>query len=190
MTANSECLYLLSSYPLSRFRETFSTTQETYFSWEEVELLLHCLPLSIVTTLTGVARCTGRHNEFTNNVVNGSSGVAFDNRGGGGSRCAAPGHMPYDFLFRVPFNTSVAWAKYPNLPTILSDEPCLAKYNNLSNNILCGGSKFVTGFRCSSMILKHCNAICVGGDRSIGITPEKAASYGSVAVNNTVVGTC
>lgn len=111
-----------------------------------VAIAFECHRLGVISraSLTFVVRTVaGRHNEFTNNIVNGSGGIAFDDRGGGGSRCAAPGHLPYDFLFRVPFNSSAAWMKYPNLPTILSDEPCLAKYNNLSNNVLCGGSKLV-----------------------------------------------
>ena len=82
----------------------------------------------------------GRNNEFVGNIVNGSGGIAFDNRGGGGSGCAQAGRLPYDFLARVPYASSPAWQKYPDLANLLSDEPCLAKYNNLSNNILCGGS--------------------------------------------------
>lgn len=70
----------------------------------------------------------GRHNEFTGNILNGSRGIAFDDRGGGGSGCAHAGRMPFDFLARVPYATSAAWAKYPDLKNLLSDEPCLAKY--------------------------------------------------------------
>jgi hypothetical protein len=47
--------------------------------------------------------------------------------------------MPFAFLSRVPYNTSAAWMKYPDLANILSDDPCTPKYNKISNNILCGG---------------------------------------------------
>ena len=86
---------------------------------------------------------TGRHNEFTNNIVNGSGGIAFDNRGGGGTGCVGAGKMPYMFLARVPYATSTAWAKYPDLANILNDDPCEAMHNNMSNNHLCGGTTCV-----------------------------------------------
>lgn len=100
----------------------------------------------------------GRNNEFTDNIVYNSNGIAFDNRGGGGNGCASAGHNPYDFLGRVPYNTSEIWFKYPNLRHILQDDPCLAKYNNLSNNVICGGGGASSNFvnlglvnKCSSI---------------------------------------
>jgi hypothetical protein len=40
----------------------------------------------------------GRHNEFVNNIINGSGTIHFDARGGGGLRCVVKGRMPYVFL--------------------------------------------------------------------------------------------
>ena len=56
---------------------------DVYWLTDDTILSVHQPPLS------------GRHNEFTHNTLNGSTGIAFDNRGGGGSGCAKPGHMPY-----------------------------------------------------------------------------------------------
>ena len=62
----------------------------------------------------------GRHNEFVNNIINGSGTIHFDARGGGGLRCVVKGRMPYVFLDRVPYNTSAVWKeKYPGLVNIL-----------------------------------------------------------------------
>lgn len=50
--------------------------------------------------------------------------IEMDARGGLGSKCVAAGKLPCSFLARVPHNTSKAWAKYPDLASILGDEPC------------------------------------------------------------------
>ena len=60
-------------------------------------------------------------------------------RGGGCTKCCAEGRLPYSFLARVPYNTSAAWRKYPDLSGILSDQPCAPRHNRISNNVLCGG---------------------------------------------------
>ena len=80
----------------------------------------------------------GRNNVFTNNVINGSGSIHFDNRGGDGTSCARTGQMPFVFLNRVPYKSS-AWSKYDDMATILEDAPCTPKYNQIENNILCGG---------------------------------------------------
>ena len=87
----------------------------------------------------------GRHNEFTENVLNGSTGfIHFDNRGGDGNGCARPGHLPFDFLHRVPYNcSSCSWTKYPGLAGILSDASCALWYNVLANSVLCGGTSLI-----------------------------------------------
>ena len=81
----------------------------------------------------------GRHNEFINNVINGSGFIHFDDRGGHGSGCCSATKAPFMFLDRMPYKTSAAWKKYPGLAGILSDAPCEPKHNVISNNILCGG---------------------------------------------------
>ena len=48
----------------------------------------------------------GRHNEFVNNIINGSGTIHFDARGGGGLRCVAKGRMPYVFLAKRIFCAS------------------------------------------------------------------------------------
>ena len=65
-------------------------------------------------------------------------------------------------LDSVPYNTSAAWAKYPDLANILSDEPCTPKYNVISDNILCGGAT------------------------SLGLLPSAVEKEGSTMKNNTV----
>merc|ERR1712232_296253 len=60
---------------------------------------------------------------------------------GGGTKCCHAGALPFSFLSRVPYNTSSAWKKYPDLANIMNDEPCAPKYNRISNNVLCGGVK-------------------------------------------------
>ena len=85
----------------------------------------------------------GRDTSFVRNFVNRSSNtpVHFDNRGQGwDKRGCQPGGLPYEFLKRVPYNTSAAWAKYSHLANILSDEPCAPKYNDISNNVMCNGA--------------------------------------------------
>jgi hypothetical protein len=70
----------------------------------------------------------GRNNVFTNNIINGSGTVHFDNRGGDGSGCASGSRLPFAFLGRVPYQ-SATWAKYPNMSDLLADAPCTPKYN-------------------------------------------------------------
>jgi hypothetical protein len=106
----------------------------------------------------------GRHNEFVNNKLIGSANLHMDERGGGGTSCAKPGHLPYDFLTRVPYK-SAAWAKYPDLANILTDDPCTPKHNVISNNVLCDGATIT------------------------GVTPATVSSWGSTMANNTK-GTC
>ena len=106
----------------------------------------------------------GRHNEFTNNVINGTGVVHFDDRGGHGSGCCDGSKMPFGFLDRVPYNTSKAWKKYPGLANILADAPCEPKHNVISDNILCGGLKTLG---------------------LVGASPLTVARYGSVMANNT-----
>ena len=111
----------------------------------------------------------GRHNEFTNNVVVQSGemqALSVDARGGGGTACCSEGKLPFGFLSRVPYATAAAWRKYPDLPTILEDEPCTPKHNVISNNLLCGGV------------------------RRFSVDPAQVAGWGSVMANNTAVATC
>ena len=51
-------------------------------------------------------------------------------RSGLGSKCAVDGKNPYSFLSRVPYNTSAAWAKYPDLA--VKDPRCLHEIDSLS----------------------------------------------------------
>lgn len=81
----------------------------------------------------------GRNNIFTNNIINGTGSVHFDNRGHDGNGCAHAGAMPYEFLARVPYKTAAVWSKYQDLPNLLDDEPCTPKYNQIEGNTLCGG---------------------------------------------------
>ena len=111
----------------------------------------------------------GRHNEFTSNLIIQSQptqAISMDARGGGGSKCCAPGKLPYSFLFRVPFNTSTAWKKYSDLPNILDDEPCTPKHNRISDNVLCGGVN------------------------NLSLDAAMVATWGSVMANNTVATAC
>jgi hypothetical protein len=81
----------------------------------------------------------GRHNEFTHNLVIQAAptqSISMDDRGGSGSKCCAEGKLPYSFLSRVPYNTSKAWARYPDLAKILDDEPCSPRHNIISGNIM------------------------------------------------------
>lgn len=51
----------------------------------------------------------------------------------------APGGILVQFLERVPYNTSQAWINaYPQLPSIMSDAPCVPKYNVIADNVICG----------------------------------------------------
>jgi hypothetical protein len=43
---------------------------------------------------------------------------------------------PTQFLSRVPYATSTVWRKYPYLTELAADQPCMAKYNNVSDNQL------------------------------------------------------
>ena len=58
--------------------------------------------------------------------------------------CAEPSSTQYKFPHRVPYNTA-PYTKYPHLAEILSDEPCLPKYWNLTNNIYCDISSHTFG---------------------------------------------
>ena len=111
----------------------------------------------------------GRHNVFENNLIIQSApsqSISMDDRGGGGSKCVRPGAMPYVFLARVPYASSPSWAKYADLPTILSDDPCTPKHNTISNNVLCGGVK------------------------EFSLNPKTVEEWGSQMVNNTAVAVC
>ena len=88
-----------------------------------------------------------------------------DNRGGDGTRCCVKTAAPYMFLDRVPY-ASAAYAKYPGLATILTDDPCTPKHNVISNNILCGGYT------------------------SFGLNPATVEGWGSTMANNTAYATC
>jgi len=92
----------------------------------------------------------GRDNRFTNNrVVNTTSKsppVHFDDRDEGWAKAACrPGGILYELLARVPYNTSAVWRReYPLLAGILTDSPCLPKYNRIENNTFCGaGATFI-----------------------------------------------
>merc|ERR1712070_1285101 len=89
-----------------------------------------------------------------------------DIRGGGGMKCCKEGMLPFAFLSRVPYNTSSAWKKYPDLANILNDHPCTPKHNRISNNILCGGV------------------------RSLSLNPAAVMNWGSEMKNNTVMARC
>jgi hypothetical protein len=89
----------------------------------------------------------GRNNIFTyNTIINGSDNsegdaVHADNRGMGwdSSACQQPDGILVQFLSVVPYNTSQIWIQsYPDLPNILQDEACQAKYNIMENNTACG----------------------------------------------------
>ena len=111
----------------------------------------------------------GRHNRFVRNVVKQSAptqGISMDARGGGGSKCVGDGRLPFSFLSRVPYNTSSAWAKYPGLADILSDDPCEPKHNVISDNVLCGGAQ------------------------NFSLTPAAVEAWGSEMQNNTAVASC
>eukprot|EP00937_MAST-01D_sp_MAST-1D-sp2_P008130 g8130.t1 len=111
----------------------------------------------------------GRNVRFVGNLLNGSGGVAFDNRGMGWAAggCKAGGN-PYDFLARVPYSDPDGpYAKYANMTNILSDDPCRPKYNELSNNVLCGNAKAITSTSAADI-----------------------ASWGSSATNNTYTAAC
>lgn len=104
----------------------------------------------------------GRNNKFSGNVINGSSSLHFDNRGGDGSGCAKGAKAPFVFLKRVPYK-SAAWSKYPDMANILDDEPCTPKYNTFEDNVLCGP-----------------------GTTLSGVTELSAAKWGSIFKNNSV----
>ena len=89
-----------------------------------------------------------------------------DNRGRGGTACCSAKKLPYGFLDRVPYN-GTAYAKYPDLAKILSESPCDASFNVLSDNLFCGG-----------------------GATGIGPTDAFLAKVKSVATNNTVRAVC
>ena len=51
-----------------------------------------------------------------------------DARGGLGTKCVDKGPSTLTVgLDTVPYNTSSAWKKYPDLANILDDEPCTPK---------------------------------------------------------------
>ena len=77
----------------------------------------------------------GRHNEFVYNKLIGSANLHMDERGGGGTSCAKPGHLPYDFLTRVPYK-SAPWAKCvsPSTPSALRERLTSGAFRN---NRLC-----------------------------------------------------
>lgn len=104
----------------------------------------------------------GRNNEFSGNIINGSSSLHFDNRGGDGSGCAQGAKVPFAFLQRVPYK-SAAWGKYPDMANILDDAPCTPKHNTFENNVLCGSDTTLSG-----------------------VTGLSAAKWGSVYKNNSV----
>lgn len=52
--------------------------------------------------------------------------------------CTAPAGELIQFLGRVPYNSSAVWiARYPHLPSILADSPCVPKYNAIVENSFC-----------------------------------------------------
>ena len=111
----------------------------------------------------------GRNVRFVGNVLNDSGTVAFDNRGMGWDKggCRAGGN-PYDFLARVPYSDpNGPYAKYPDMINILRDDPCRPKYNELSNNLLCGSAKDIAS-----------------------ISAATITSWGSSATNNTYTSVC
>jgi hypothetical protein len=87
----------------------------------------------------------GRDNYFYNNTItdcgaeDGSDAAAHvDNRGmGWASGSCTKGGILLQFLDRVPYNTSAAWAKYAHLAQILQDDPCRPKYNAIVANGYC-----------------------------------------------------
>ena len=98
--------------------------------------------------------CTKAHNAYSsrditwiNNVVlhdnlsevasNQYSAIQLDVMG---KQCSNSGSVQYRFLHRVPYNKP-PYTKYPHLANILEDNPCSAKYWNLSGNVFCDISK-------------------------------------------------
>lgn len=85
----------------------------------------------------------GRDNLFLSNVVHHAQGtdaaIHFDDRDlGWASNSCKPGGLPYDFLYRVPFNSSSVWiSSYPTLATILQNQPCVPMGNVIVGNTLC-----------------------------------------------------
>jgi hypothetical protein len=73
----------------------------------------------------------GRHNEFVSNLLVQSEltqVIGMDARGGLGNKCVDKGASTLTIgLDSVPYNTSAAWQKYPDLANILHDEPCTPK---------------------------------------------------------------
>jgi hypothetical protein len=111
----------------------------------------------------------GRHNQFVGNLViqnEPTQAIGMDARGGLGSKCVAQGKLPYAFLSRVPYSTSAAWQKYPDLASILDDDPCTPKHNKISNNVLCGGA------------------------HNFSLDPATVVQWGSEMQNNTAVVAC
>jgi len=63
-----------------------------------------------------------------------------DDRGEGwdANACKDPTGIFMTLLEQVPYNTSAAWiSAYPDLPNILNDTPCRAKYNIIQGNTVC-----------------------------------------------------
>lgn len=134
----------------------------------------------VSNTFTNVSRAFhlggGRSNTFANNTIKhtvlngGKTANHVDNRGEGWAKssCTPPNGTLIGFLARVPYSTSDVWKRsFPLLATILTDEPCQAKYNLIADNFLCGlaGSAF-------------------------DVSETVFASWGSVMRNNTVADAC
>jgi hypothetical protein len=110
----------------------------------------------------------GRDNAFRNNsivsTISSSSAILFDDRDEGWAKSAChSGGILLELLAQVPYNTSSAWIEaYPSLVDILSDDPCLPKYNRIENNTYCK----------------------IPGGTLIDQTASTIASWGSFASNN------
>lgn len=91
----------------------------------------------------------GRENHFINNTINDAPrcGISFDDRGlNWDKRGCVPGGIPYDFLDRVPYNTSAVWLERygPYLRNITVDDACRPKYNVIEGNTYCNLKTFIT----------------------------------------------
>lgn len=77
----------------------------------------------------------------------GGGAIDFDNRGmGWGHAGCHSGGTQYDFLSRIPYNTSKVWLDtYPLLANLTLDDPCTPKYNQIWNNTYCNlnGKPFI-----------------------------------------------
>lgn len=71
---------------------------------------------------------------------NANAVIHADDRGEGwdANACQDPAGIFRTLLEQVPYNTSAAWiSAYPDLPNILNDTPCRAKYNVIQGNTVC-----------------------------------------------------